>query len=85
MMPIAPPAAVTAPGALMNLGGVNLGPTAQAAPAAGSPLPRSLSGTYVSVEGIRTLKFEAPPTRSRGVMVKDAAELVAALQQRGVL
>jgi electron transfer flavoprotein beta subunit len=34
---------------------------------------------------IRTLKFEPPAVRSRGVMVKDAAELVAALKQRGVL
>jgi electron transfer flavoprotein beta subunit len=42
-------------------------------------------GVAAPAEGIRTLKFEAPPTRSRGVMVKDAAELVAALQQRGVL
>jgi electron transfer flavoprotein beta subunit len=42
-------------------------------------------GVAAPAQGIRTLKFEAPPTRSRGVMVKDAAELVAALQQRGVL
>jgi electron transfer flavoprotein beta subunit len=42
-------------------------------------------GVAAPALGIRTLKFEAPPTRSRGVMVKDAAELVAALQQRGVL
>ena len=34
---------------------------------------------------IRVLKFEPPAVRSRGVMVKDAAELVAALKQRGVL
>ncbi len=38
-----------------------------------------------AVSGIRTLKFESPAVRSRGVMVKDAAELVAALKQRGVL
>jgi electron transfer flavoprotein beta subunit len=42
-------------------------------------------GVAAPAQGIRTLKFEAPPTRSRGVMVKDAAELLAALQQRGVL
>jgi electron transfer flavoprotein beta subunit len=42
-------------------------------------------GVATPTQGIRTLKFEAPPTRSRGVMVKDAAELLAALQQRGVL
>jgi len=35
--------------------------------------------------GVRTLKFEAPAARSRGVMVKDVPELVAALKQRGVL
>jgi len=34
---------------------------------------------------MRTLKFEPPPVRSRGVMVKDVAELVAAMKQRGVL
>jgi electron transfer flavoprotein beta subunit len=35
--------------------------------------------------GIRTLKFEAPAARSRGVMVKTVPELIAALKQRGVL
>jgi electron transfer flavoprotein beta subunit len=42
-------------------------------------------GVAPPAHAIRTLKFEAPPVRSRGVMVKDAAELVAALKQRGVL
>jgi electron transfer flavoprotein beta subunit len=42
-------------------------------------------GVAASAAGIRTLKFEPPAVRSRGVMVKDAAELVAALKQRGVL
>jgi electron transfer flavoprotein beta subunit len=42
-------------------------------------------GVAPAVQAIRTLKFEAPAVRSRGVMVKDAAELVAALKQRGVL
>jgi len=42
-------------------------------------------GVAVPGERIRTLKFESPPQRSRGVMVKDASELVAALAQRGVL
>jgi electron transfer flavoprotein beta subunit len=42
-------------------------------------------GVAAPAHGIRTLKFQSPPTRSRGVMVRDAAELVAALQQRGVL
>jgi electron transfer flavoprotein beta subunit len=42
-------------------------------------------GVAAAAAGIRTLKFEPPAVRSRGVMVKDAAELVAALKQRGVL
>jgi electron transfer flavoprotein beta subunit len=42
-------------------------------------------GVEVAGEGIRTLKFEAPAVRSRGVMVKTVPELVAALKQRGVL
>jgi electron transfer flavoprotein beta subunit len=42
-------------------------------------------GVIAPAERIRTLKFEAPAQRSRGVMVKDAAELLAALTQRGVL
>ena len=33
---------------------------------------------------LKTLKFEAPPQRQKGIMVKDAAELVAALKQRGL-
>jgi electron transfer flavoprotein beta subunit len=42
-------------------------------------------GVAAAAAGIRTVKFESPAVRSRGVMVKDAAELVAALKQRGVL
>jgi electron transfer flavoprotein beta subunit len=42
-------------------------------------------GVALPAQGMRTLKFEPPAVRSRGVMVKDAAELVAALQQRGVI
>ncbi len=42
-------------------------------------------GVAPPAHAIRTLKFEPPAVRSRGVMVKDAAELVAALKQRGVL
>ena len=42
-------------------------------------------GVAPAAQGIRALKFEPPAVRSRGVMVKDAAELVAALKQRGVL
>ena len=42
-------------------------------------------GVAAPAHGIRTLKYDSPAVRSRGVMVKDAAELVAALKQRGVL
>ena len=33
----------------------------------------------------KTVKYEAPATRQKGVMVKDVAELVAALKQKGLL
>jgi electron transfer flavoprotein beta subunit len=33
---------------------------------------------------LEVLKFEAPPQRQKGIMVKDAGELVAALRQRGL-
>lgn len=42
----------------------------------------------LAVDGADTLKtthYAAPPKRSRGVMVKDAAELVAMLKQKGLL
>jgi electron transfer flavoprotein beta subunit len=42
-------------------------------------------GVEVTGQAIRTLKFEAPAARSRGVVVKDVPELIAALKQRGVL
>jgi electron transfer flavoprotein beta subunit len=42
-------------------------------------------GVSPPAQRIRTLKFDSPPQRSRGVMVKDASELIAALAQRGVL
>ena len=34
---------------------------------------------------LKTTHYAAPPKRSKGVMVKDAAELVAALKQKGLL
>ena len=34
---------------------------------------------------LTTGKYEAPAKRSRGVMVNDAAELVAALKAKGLL
>lgn len=34
---------------------------------------------------LKTTQYAPPPKRSRGVMVKDAAELVAALKQKGLL
>jgi electron transfer flavoprotein beta subunit len=37
------------------------------------------------VARLKVLKYEAPPQRQKGVMVKDAAELVAALRQKGLV
>ena len=34
---------------------------------------------------LQTTHYAPPPKRSRGIMVKDAAELVAALKQKGLL
>ena len=34
---------------------------------------------------LKAVKFEPPPQRQKGIMVKDAAELIAALKQRGVV
>ena len=42
-------------------------------------------GVAVPTQGLRTSNFALPAVRSRGVLVKDAAELVTALKQRGVL
>jgi electron transfer flavoprotein beta subunit len=33
----------------------------------------------------RTVKVEPPPTRSKGIVVKDVAELVGALKQKGLV
>jgi len=41
-------------------------------------------GVSVS-DDVKVLKWEPPPQRSKGVMVKDAAELVDALKQKGLL
>ncbi len=38
-----------------------------------------------AAEGLKTTHYAPPPKRSKGVMVKDAAELVAALKQKGLL
>jgi electron transfer flavoprotein beta subunit len=38
-----------------------------------------------AVERFKPVKFESPAQRSKGIMVKDAAELVATLKQRGVI
>lgn len=38
-----------------------------------------------SGDHLKTTHYAPPPKRSRGVMVKDAAELVAALRQKGLL
>jgi electron transfer flavoprotein beta subunit len=42
-------------------------------------------GLTLPAASVRTLKFEPPPVRARGVRVGSVAELVAALEQRGVL
>jgi electron transfer flavoprotein beta subunit len=36
-------------------------------------------------DSLKTTRYAPPAKRSRGVMVKDAAELVAALKQKGLL
>jgi len=41
-------------------------------------------GVSVS-EDVKVLRWEPPPQRSKGLMVKDAAELVDALKQKGLL
>jgi len=38
-----------------------------------------------SGDALKITHYAPPPRRSRGVMVKDAAELVAALKQKGLL
>ena len=38
-----------------------------------------------SADTLKTTRFEAPAQRSRGVMVKDAVELVAKLKEKGLL
>ncbi len=42
-------------------------------------------GLTLPAASVQTLKFEPPPVRARGVRVGSVAELVAALEQRGVL
>ncbi|HEY6986054.1 MAG TPA: EtfB protein, partial [Rhodanobacteraceae bacterium] len=34
---------------------------------------------------LKTTRYAAPPKRSKGVMVKDVGELVAALKSKGLL
>jgi len=38
-----------------------------------------------AADTFKTTQYAAPSKRSKGVMVKDAAELVAALKQKGLL
>lgn len=47
-------------------------------------LPFADLGVEAGAE-LKVTHYAAPPKRSRGVMVKDAAELVAALKQKGLL
>jgi electron transfer flavoprotein beta subunit len=42
-------------------------------------------GVSLPAPSLRTLKFEPPPVRARGVRVADVPELFAALEQRGLL
>jgi uncharacterized protein (TIGR03437 family) len=86
MTPVGTPQGQAAPGALMNVAGENLGPAAQA-PAAGNPLPRSLSNTYVAVEGVRAplvttsagqIEFQMPgdlPAGTASIVVSVAGEM----------
>ncbi len=49
---------------------------------------QTLQLTELGIESggaIKAVKYAAPPKRSKGVMVKDAAELVAALKAKGLL
>ena len=41
--------------------------------------------TLSAEPGLRAVLTEAPKPRSKGVMVKDVAELVAALRKRGLV
>ncbi|MFZ9060270.1 MAG: electron transfer flavoprotein subunit beta/FixA family protein, partial [Steroidobacteraceae bacterium] len=36
-------------------------------------------------EPVTVLKWDPPPQRTKGIMVKDAAELVSALKQKGLV
>jgi len=38
-----------------------------------------------SGDHLKTTNYAAPPKRSKGVMVKDVAELVAALRNKGLV
>jgi uncharacterized protein (TIGR03437 family) len=87
MTAISAPPGQAAPGALINVTGANLGPAAQAAPTTGNPLPRSLSNTYVAVEGVRVplvttsqgqIEFQMPgdlPAGTASIVVSVAGEM----------
>jgi electron transfer flavoprotein beta subunit len=51
------------------------------------PLDTKSLADYGVAEGssFKTVKVEPPPSRSKGVMVKDVAELVGALKQKGLV
>jgi electron transfer flavoprotein beta subunit len=47
---------------------------------------KDLAAVGVAAEvGLKAVKFEPPPQRSKGVMVKDVAELVDALRNKGLI
>jgi electron transfer flavoprotein beta subunit len=51
------------------------------------PLDTKTLADYGVAEGstFKTVKVEPPPARSKGIMVKDVAELVGALKQKGLV
>ena len=44
-----------------------------------------MNGPIGAGSQFKTLKYEAPAGRSKGVMVKDVGELVAVLKQKGLI
>jgi len=51
------------------------------------PLDVKSLADYGVAEGaaFKTVRIDPPPTRQKGVMVKDVSELVAALQKKGLV
>jgi len=51
------------------------------------PLDVKALADYGVAEGaaVTTVRIDPPPSRSKGIMVKDVGELVAALQKKGLV